>query len=103
MDKVFDAIADESRRKLLDALYANNGIRLTELSSILQMSRQAASKHLLILEDAELVVSVWKGREKLHYLNPVPLREVYDRWIRKFDETRIEALGELKAALEKDQ
>lgn len=102
MDKVFDALADESRRKLLDALYAESGLRLTELCSVLAMSRQAASKHLLILEEAELVVTAWRGREKLHYLNPVPLREIYARWIRKFDDERIDALRELKGALENE-
>lgn len=100
MDKIFCALGDKSRRYLLDLLYERNGQSLTELSSKLDMSRQAVTKHLKILESAELVVPVWKGKEKLHYLNPVPLRLIYSRWINKFDEDRIENLYELKKALE---
>ena len=100
MDKVFKALGDKSRRHLLDILYVKNGQSLTELSSNLEITRQAVAKHLKILEDADLVVSVWKGREKLHYLNPVELRHIYLRWISKFDETRIEGLFELKNKIE---
>lgn len=100
MDRVFDALADESRRKLLDLLYQESGMRLSDLCLFLDMSRQAVAKHLRLLEGAELVVSVRKGREKWHYLNPVPLRQVYDRWLRKFDEPRADALIALKASLE---
>lgn len=100
MDKIFNALGDKSRRYLLDLLYERNGQSLTELSSNLDMSRQAVTKHLKILESANLVVPVWKGKEKLHYLNPIPLRHIYSRWISKFDENRIEGLFELKNDLE---
>lgn len=100
MDAVFRALGDEGRRKLLDALCLENGQRLTELCEVLSMSRQAVSKHLAILEEAELVIPVWKGREKLHYLNPAPLRLIYERWIAKFDHPRLEALTELRRGLE---
>jgi DNA-binding transcriptional ArsR family regulator len=101
MEKVFEALADENRRKLLDALYEKDGQRLGDLCARLDMTRQAASRHLATLERAGLVAVVWKGREKLHYLDPVPLRAVYHRWIRKFDEQKIDALTELKANLER--
>ncbi len=100
MDKIFNALGDKSRRYLLDLLYQKNGQSLTELSSMLDMSRQAVTKHLKILEDAELVIPVWKGKEKLHYLNPVPLQLIYSRWIGKFDENRLQELYDLKNALE---
>lgn len=100
MDNIFSALADKSRRYLLDILYKKNGQSLTELSSTLEMSRQAVTKHLKILENANLIIPVWKGREKLHYLNPVPLRHIYSRWISKFDETRIQGIFELKKDLE---
>lgn len=100
MDNIFNALGDKSRRYLLDLLYERNGQSLTELSSNLDMSRQAVTKHLKILESANLVVPVWKGKEKLHYLNPVPLRLIYSRWISKFDEDRIQGLYELKKDLE---
>lgn len=100
MDNIFNALSDKSRRYLLDLLYERNGQSLTELSSKLDMSRQAVTKHLKILESAELVVPVWKGKEKLHYLNPIPLRLIYSRWINKFDNFRIESLYELKNILE---
>ena len=103
MDKTFSALANPSRRKLMDALHKNNGQTLGELCSNFRMSRQAASKHLAILEKAELVVAVWKGREKIHYLNPVPLHAIYERWIRKFEEKRLEALTVLKETLERDK
>lgn len=100
MDKIFNALGDKSRRYLMDLLYERNGQSLTELSSNLEMSRQAVTKHLKILEDANLVIPVWKGKEKLHYLNPIPLRRIYSRWISKFDEDRIQGLYELKSDLE---
>ena len=101
MDKIFNALADNSRRYLLDLLNEKNGQSLSELCLRLEMSRQAVSKHLLILENADLVVPIWRGREKIHYINPVPLRLISLRWINKFDEIRIEGLMELKENLEK--
>ena len=100
MDEVFKALADGSRRALLDRLRADNGQTLGELCSWLSMTRQAVSKHLAILEGANLVATVWRGREKLHYLNPVPIHEIADRWIWKFERSRLQALGDLKKALE---
>jgi len=100
MDEVFKALADASRRELLDRLRADNGQTLSELCARLAMTRQAVSKHLAILEDANLVVVVWRGREKLHYLNPVPIHDIADRWIGKFERSRLEALSELKKGLE---
>lgn len=100
MDEVFKALADPTRRELLDRLRADNGRTLNELCEHLAMSRQAVSKHLAILEDANLVATVRRGREKLHYLNPVPIGEIYDRWIGKYERTRISALTDLKRALE---
>ncbi len=102
MDKIFQALGDKSRRYLMDLLYEKNGQSLTELSSHLDMSRQAVTKHLKILEGAELVVPVWKGKEKIHYLNPVPLMLIYARWISKFDESRIVGLYGIKRELEKN-
>lgn len=103
MDKVFKALADPSRRKLLDKLHANNGQTLSELCEHLDMTRQAVSKHLMLLEAANLVVTVWRGREKLHYLNPVPINEIYERWIGKYERQRLRALSELKKGLEKNK
>ena len=100
MDEVFKALADASRRELLDRLRADNGQTLGELCARLDMTRQAVSKHLAILEGANLVATVWRGREKLHYLNPVPIHEIADRWIGKFERSRLEALSELKKGLE---
>ena len=100
MDEVFKALADASRRELLDSLRAENGQTLGELCSRLAMTRQAVSKHLAILEAANLVATVWRGREKLHYLNPVPIHEIADRWIGKFERSRLDALSDLKKALE---
>src|SRR3954470_4143745 len=100
MDEVFKALADASRRKLLDRLRAENGQTLGELCTRLAMTRQAVSKHLAILEAANLVATVWRGREKLHYLNPVPIHEIADRWIGKFERSRLQALSELKKGLE---
>ncbi len=100
MDLVFKALADVSRRQLLDALHERNGQTLGELCENLEMSRQAVAKHLVLLEQANLVVTLWRGREKLHYLNPVPLGEIVDRWIGKYEKHRARALGELKRKLE---
>ena len=100
MDEVFKALADASRRSLLDRLHARNGQTLNELCDGLVMTRQAVTKHLAILEDANLVTTFRHGREKLHYLNPVPIHEIVERWIGKFERSRLEALGDLKKALE---
>jgi DNA-binding transcriptional ArsR family regulator len=100
VDKVFKALADPSRRKLLDQLHVNNGQTLGELCEHLDMTRQAVAKHLGLLEAANLLVTVWRGREKLHYLNPVPLQEIYDRWIGKYERVRVRAINELKKHLE---
>src|ERR1700754_4442260 len=102
MDDVFRALADPSRRELLDRLHAQNGQTLNELCARLAMTRQAVSKHLAILEDANLVATVRRGREKLHYLNPVPIAEIADRWIRKFERTQVDALVDLKNRLESE-
>jgi DNA-binding transcriptional ArsR family regulator len=100
MDEVFRALADPTRRELLDRLRADNGQTLGELCRRLAMSRQAVSKHLAVLEEANLVATVRKGREKLHYLNPAPIGEIYDRWIGKYERSRVAALADLKRALE---
>ena len=100
MDDVFRALADASRRELLDRLRADNGQTLGELCARLDMTRQAVSKHLGILEEANLVATVKRGREKLHYLNPVPIHEIAERWIGKFERSRLDALSDLKKALE---
>ena len=102
MDAVFKALADPTRRALLDALHARNGQTLSELSERPDMTRQAVTKHLGILEAANLVVSEKRGREKLHYLNPVPIHEIADRWIDKFERGRLRALADLKRKLEKE-
>ncbi len=102
MDQVFKALADDSRRALLDSLMAQNGQTLLELCAGLDMSRQAVSKHLAILEDANLIATHKRGREKLHYLNPVPIAEIADRWIRKFERGKVDALIDLKKQLESD-
>ena len=98
-DAVFKALADEGRRRLLDRLHARNGQTLNELCEEMAMSRQAVAKHLGILEEANLVVVQWRGREKLHYLNPVPINEIAERWIGKYERTRLAALSALKQAL----
>ncbi len=103
VDEVFKALADPSRRMLLDRLNAENGLTLNELCEGLPMSRQAVTKHLALLEDANLVVALKRGREKLHYLNPAPIADIWDRWIGKFDRRRLEALADLKRALEEKQ
>jgi DNA-binding transcriptional ArsR family regulator len=100
VEKVFKALADPSRRKLLDQLHTNNGQTLSELCEHLDMTRQAVTKHLAILEAANLVATVWRGREKLHYVNPVPIQEIHDRWISKYERHRLRALHELKKGLE---
>ena len=101
MDEVFKALADASRRTLLDRLHARNGQTLNELCDGLDMTRQAVTKHLAILEDANLVTTFKHGREKLHYLNPVPIHQIGERWIRKFERAKLAALSELKKRLEK--
>jgi len=101
MDRVFKALADASRRKLLDRLFAENGQTLSGLCRRLDMTRQAVSKHLAILEEANLVATVRRGREKLHYLNPVPIQEIAARWIGKYEHPRVQALVDLKQELEK--
>ena len=100
MNAVFKALADESRRKLLDELHQNNGQTLTQLCGGLDMTRQAVTKHLALLEAANLVATVWRGREKLHYLNPVPLHEIYERWIHKYERQHLQVLSDLKRGLE---
>ncbi|MGY3235838.1 DNA-binding transcriptional ArsR family regulator [Bradyrhizobium sp. USDA 4472] len=101
MDEVFKALADASRRSLLDRLHARNGQTLNDLCEGLEMTRQAVAKHLVILEEANLVTTIRHGREKLHYLNPVPIHQIGERWIRKFERGKLAALGELKRQLEK--
>jgi DNA-binding transcriptional ArsR family regulator len=100
MDAVFKALADASRRQLLDRLRERNGQTLSELCGRLDMTRQAVSKHLAVLEGANLVVAVRRGREKLHFLNPVPIHEIAERWIGKYEHTRLQALSDLKKKLE---
>lgn len=99
-DRVFKALADASRRHLLDRLREEGGLTLGELCQGHDMSRQAVTKHLVLLEGANLVVSVKRGREKLHYLNPVPIHEIYMRWIGKFEPQQVQALFNLKQALQ---
>jgi len=101
MDAVFRALADPSRRQLLDRLHARNGQTLSELCERLDMTRQAVSKHLAVLEGANLVVAIRRGREKLHYLNPVPIHQIAERWIGKYEHARLQALSDLKKKLEK--
>ena len=103
MDDVFKALADASRRSLLDRLHAKNGQTLNELCEGLAMTRQAVTKHLVILEEANLVATHKQGREKLHYLNPVPIHQIGERWIRKFERGKLAALSELKRRLESEE
>lgn len=103
MDAVFKALADASRRDLLDRLRSDNGQTLGQLCERLAMTRQAVSKHLGILEEANLVATVKRGREKLHYLNPVPIHEIGERWIGKFERSRLQALSDMKNALEQEK
>jgi DNA-binding transcriptional ArsR family regulator len=100
-DALFRALADPSRRKLLDLLHAHDGRTLNELCDHLDMTRQGVTQHLDLLETANLVASVRRGREKLHFLNPVPLQEIYERWIAKFEKPRLKALSDLRNRLEK--
>jgi DNA-binding transcriptional ArsR family regulator len=100
MDAVFRALADPVRRKLLDNLHARNGQTLSQLCKGRDMTRQAVTKHLAVLEHANLVVTRWRGREKLHFINPVPINSIAERWISKFEAPRLNALSELKRTLE---
>jgi DNA-binding transcriptional ArsR family regulator len=99
-DRVFKALADQTRRHLLDRLFERDGRTLTELESELEMTRFGVMKHLRVLEEAGLVVHRRSGREKLHYLNPVPIRLIHDRWIDKYTERHVAALSDLKIELE---
>ena len=100
VDAIFKALADPSRRRLLDRLFERNGQTLSELCVGLGMTRQAVTKHLALLEQANLVATQRRGRDKLHYLNPVPIHEIADRWIRKYEQSHLRALSELKKNLE---
>jgi DNA-binding transcriptional ArsR family regulator len=100
-DNLFKALADPSRRKLLDQLHAHDGQSLNELCEHLDMTRQGVTQHLNLLEGANLVTTLWRGREKLHFLNPVPLQEIYERWIAKFEKPRLKAIADLKKRMEK--
>ena len=100
MEEVFRALADPSRRLLLDRLFAAGGLTLGQLAADMPMTRQAVAKHLAILEAANLVSVHWQGREKLHYLNPVPIGEIVKRWVGKFEDARVEALGDFKRQIE---
>ena len=99
-DKVFKALADPTRRQLLDRLHAQNGQTLSELCDGLDMARQSATQHIGILEDTNLVTTRKQGREKLHFINPVPLHDIYERWVRKFETERLTLLHTLKTDLE---
>jgi len=101
-EKVFKALADPSRRKLIDRLHERNGQTLTELCEGIDMTRQAVTQHLALLQEANLVTVKWRGREKLHYFNAVPIHDIYERWIRKFETQRLTALHEFKQKLEKE-
>jgi DNA-binding transcriptional ArsR family regulator len=103
MDAAFKALSDKSRRQLLDRLHNKNGQTLGELCEGLSMSRQAVTKHLGILEDANLVATQRRGREKLHFLNPVPIFDIADRWIGKFERGRLRVLSDLKKNLEREE
>ena len=103
MNEVFKALADPVRRQLLDRLHARNGQTLSELCEGYEMTRQAVMKHLAVLEEANLVVTLKQGREKLHYLNPVPIHQIAERWIGKFEHSRLDALAVLKRKLEGDR
>ena len=99
-NRVFKALGDPTRRRLLDLLCEQNGQTLGQLCDHLDMARQSATQHIGILEEANLVTTVWRGREKLHFINPVPLHEVYERWVRKFERQRLRLLHDLKNELE---
>lgn len=100
-DLLFKALADPNRRNLLDQLHANDGRTLLELCVHLDMTRQGVTQHLAVLEAANLISITWRGREKLHFINPVPLQQIYERWIAKFEKPRLKALNDLKQRLEK--
>ena len=100
-DLLFRALADPSRRKLLDVLHAHDGRTLNELCEYLEITRQGVTQHLDLLEAANLIATVRHGREKLHFLNPVPLQEIFERWVAKFEKPRLKALSDLKRRLEK--
>jgi DNA-binding transcriptional ArsR family regulator len=100
-DPLFKALADSSRRKLLDLLHAHDGRTLNELCEHLDMTRQGVTQHLLVLEGANLIATVRRGRDKLHFLNPIPLQDIYERWIAKFEKPRLKAIADLKRRLEK--
>jgi DNA-binding transcriptional ArsR family regulator len=100
INQVFKALGDPTRVKVLDLLHERNGQSLNELCGHLAMSRQAATQHIGVLEAANLVTAVWRGREKLHFINPMPLHEVYERWVRKFERQRLSLLHDLKKQLE---
>ena len=102
LDKVFKALAAPERRLLLDRLRADNGQTLGQLCQHMEMSRQAVTRHLKLLEEATLVVCIWRGREKLHYLNPMPIHEIAERWIGKYERGRLRVLAELKKKLEEE-
>ncbi|HWL58493.1 MAG TPA: helix-turn-helix domain-containing protein [Paracoccus sp. (in: a-proteobacteria)] len=99
-NRVFKALADPGRRKLLDALCDRNGQTLGQLCETLDMKRQSVTQHLGLLEDANLISTIRRGREKLHFINPVPLHDVYERWVRKFEKSRLSLLHDLKHELE---
>jgi DNA-binding transcriptional ArsR family regulator len=103
VEVVFKALADPSRRELLDRLHQQNGQTLSQLCRDAPFTRQAVTKHLAILTKADLVIPLWKGREKLHYLNPAPLYRISERWLGKFEGARLNALRDLEAALEENQ
>ena len=103
MDAVFRALADPTRRQLLDRLHERNGQTLNALCEQMDMTRQAVTKHLAILEEANLLTTIRRGREKEHYLNPVPINEIADRWIGKFERGRLNALSDLKKRLEREE
>ena len=100
MEKIFKALADQNRRRMLDRLFTESGLTLSELIRDLQMTRQSASRHVTILAAAGLIVTHWSGREKLHYLNPVPVAEITDRWLNKFTQDSARAILTLKRVLE---
>ncbi|HSC46930.1 MAG TPA: helix-turn-helix domain-containing protein [Gammaproteobacteria bacterium] len=101
VDLVFKALADPVRRRLLDRLYQANGQTLGELCKGIDMARQSVTQHLELLEEANLISVEWQGREKLHYVNPVPLHDIYERWIRKYEQQRLSALYHFKTKLER--
>ena len=102
-DSVFKALADPTRRKLLDALHSNNGQSLSELCAGMGLTRQAVTQHLEKLEKANLISTLWRGREKLHYLNPVPIQDIYERWIHKYQQQHLKALQSIKRHAEGSQ